>query len=115
MKTLLNNNQGFSLLEALVAAVVFIIASMGLFSSFTVQRQSLEHSGRRLQAAIFAQEVLEDLRAKVDQTNWDSGDLQIGGHTVVSADGRYTATYTVSEDAVTKMRKVDLVVSWNEP
>lgn len=115
MKTLLKNTQGFSLLEALVAAVVFVIATTGLFSVFTTQRQSLDRSSRRLQAANFAKEVLEDLRAKVDQSNWDTGDMQIGNHSITSADGRYTADYVVSEDATTKVRKVDLTVTWNEP
>jgi len=106
------NKKGVSLIEVIIAALIFSITSAGLFSTFSAQRIATERSQRQLQAAYYARQVLEELRAKVDQQNWDSGDLSIGTHNVTS--GIFTASYEVTEDS-TGLRRVNLTVTWNEP
>ena len=124
MATMRNNNEdkGFSLVEVMMATLIFAIAAAGLFSTFRVQREYSNRSERKLQAAYCGRQVLEELRAKVDQRNWDSGDLQEGNHTYnlfSSPCNIFTATYTVTNVVINSVntggRKVSLNVTWNEP
>jgi len=115
-----NHKSGFSLIEVIMAAVIFSIAAVGLFSTFSVQRESSDRSERRLQAAYCGRQVLEELRAKIDQRNWDSGYLQEGVHppllsyTLAPPCDAYLVNYTVANVA-TGGRKVTLNITWNEP
>ena len=107
------NQNGASLVEVLIAALIFTIAATGLFTTFASQRETTKRSQRQVQAAYYGRQVLEELRSKVDQRNWDSGDLQEGVHNLAPS-GPYSATYTVTTTA-NGGRKVDLTITWNEP
>ncbi len=106
------NQNGVSLVEIIIAALIFTIAATGLLTTFASQRETSQRSQRKVQAAYYGRQVLEELRSKVDQRNWDSGDLSEGVHTLSS--GQYNATYTVTATA-NGGRKVDLNITWNEP
>lgn len=107
------NQNGVSLVEVLITSLIFVVAATGLLATFSSQRSTVKRSQRQVQAAYYGRQVLEELRSKVDQRNWDSGDLQEGAHTL-PASGPYTATYTVTTTA-NGGRKVDLTITWNEP
>ena len=111
------NQKGISLVEVLVASVIFSVAALGMFSTLSMMRVSSDVSDKKLGAAYFGRQVLEELRAKVDQRSYnDPGSLlSIGNHTYVNTNPQspYTATYTVTLDP-TGARKVDLSVSWTE-
>ena len=62
-----NKQFGFTLVEVVIAGVVFGIATVGLFSVLSSSRVSSDASKRELQAAYLGKELLEELRAKVDQ------------------------------------------------
>ena len=124
MGTMRNNNEdkGFSLIEVIMAALIFAIATGGLFSTFRVQREYSNKSERKLQAAYCGRQVLEELRSKIDQRNWDSGNLQEGTRTYTFASApcsAFTAAYTVTNVVINSVttggRKVTLNVNWNEP
>ena len=76
---LVRKNAGFSLVEVIIATVIFSIASVGLFSTFSSMREASARSERRLQAAYYAKQLLEDLRAKVDQSIWGAGANPVWG------------------------------------
>ena len=79
-KTLLiKNSCGFTLVEVIISSVIFSIAAVGLFSTFTAMREASARSERRLQAAYYEKQLLEDLRAKVDQGIWGSGAAPLWG------------------------------------
>ena len=105
-------------MEVTIAALIFSIAAVGLFSAFQAQRMTTEQTEKRLEAGYVAREVLEDLRTKVDPANWGPGGLLENGTTQTRTIGRsnmnYTVTYTVTEPNP-GIRRVDLTVSWNEP
>jgi len=112
-------NNGLSLIEVLISAVLFSIAALGMFSTLSMMRVSSDVSDKRLGAAYFGRQCLEQLRAKVDQRAFSGADytneLSLGVHNCpVDPNGVYSATYTVTEDATTKARKVNLSVTWNE-
>ena len=62
-------NNGFSLVEIIAASLIFSISAAGLFSVFSIQRESSEKSEHRLKAALLTRQLLEDLRAKVNPRN----------------------------------------------
>lgn len=97
-------------MEAALAAIIFAIAAAGIFSTVAVMRQPGAESEDRIGAAYFGQQVLENLRAKVDQGTWDTGELDPNRtHTVTS--GIYTATYNVTTES-SGAKKVTLQVTW---
>ena len=115
--------KGFSILETSIAALIFSIASLGNLSTIAALKQPAHVTEQKVYAAYYGQQILEDLRAKVDQRNWNdpSSLLAISppAHTssTVINNVTYTATYTVTEDAsisdpAKRPRKVDLTISW---
>ena len=115
-----SRNSGFSLVEVIVASLIFTITIAGVLSSIAILKPPAEFSERGVDAADYAQSILENLRAKVDVRTWnDPNDgtltsLSPGAHTgpaVVISGVTYTATYTVTSDA-TGGRQVDMTVTW---
>ncbi len=116
-KRLVRRDKGFSIVEVTMAAVVFSITAIGIITTISVLRAPSAESERRTVAAYYGQQLLEDLRAKVDQRIWASGDLSIGNHTFSNAiNGKtYTASYIVTEVYSGGPRRVALTVDWTEP
>lgn len=112
MKFSKKDNTGFSIMEAALAAVIFAVAAAGIFSTIAVMRQPAVESEERIGAAYYAQQILEDLRAKVDQGNLaaNTGDLSTGNHSAGSS-GIYSADYVVTPQA-NGSRKVTVTVTW---
>lgn len=114
----INNKNGISLVEVIVAAVIFVIAAFGMFSTLSMMRVSSDATDERLQAAYFGRQILEELRAKVDQrafcaTTGDFiNDLSVGVHNYPDPGGQFTSQYNVTEDPITHVRRVDLTIQW---
>ena len=107
-------NKGFSIVEATVSAIIFVIATAGVLSMISATRQSASVSEEETGAVYYGQQILEELRASVDQTSWDTGGLTVGSHTL--SFGLYTATYSVTDvPGGNGVRKVTLDIVWNEP
>lgn len=108
------NYKAFSLVEVIVASLVFALAVGGFFSALsTLQRPSTGlNDEESVKAAEFGKKVLEDLRKEVHAGTWNSGNLGIGSYRVT--DGKYVAVYTVSNvnASATSPRKVDVRVTW---
>ncbi len=114
-KNLKNIKTGFSLVEVLVASILFLITVAGLFAAFSQSRVNSEHVDKRLQAAYIGRQVLEELRAKVDQRTWDvlNSDLSLGSHSMTR--NIFIINYVVSEDAsYPNTRKVVMNITWTE-
>jgi Tfp pilus assembly protein PilV len=104
-------HNGFSMVEAMVAALVLSISVLGAFATISSQKAPAAQSDQRVLAALAAKKFLEDLRGKVNATDYqnNTGELSTNVHPPVVV-GAYTFTYTVT--AVGNARKVDLTVSW---
>lgn len=63
-------NQGFTLLEIMVAMVVLASAVSGLFASFIAAEKFVSRSRRRLAAINACRLIAEDLKAAVSQREW---------------------------------------------
>jgi prepilin-type N-terminal cleavage/methylation domain-containing protein len=112
-------SKGFSLVEVMVASLIFSIAVIGIYASLaTVKEQSLNISDKGLGAALCAQQFLESRRAAVDMRDWNAagsllaitGGLQNGA--VCNQSGvNYTVQYQIAA-AGGNARKATVIVTW---
>jgi Tfp pilus assembly protein PilV len=98
----------FTLLEVLLASVIFVISVAGVFATLSAVRQPVLQKERSLTAAVFGQQELEILRSQVNANNIDpatgnyiaGNPLAVGSHAlapVFDQNGtKYTISYTVS-------------------
>jgi prepilin-type N-terminal cleavage/methylation domain-containing protein len=105
------NKKGFSIMESLVAAMIFSIGVVGVFAAMSSQKAPSEESDDRIKAALAGKQLLESLRSKVNAADYaaNTGELSLGAHNVSL--GTWTATYTVT-NAGNNVRKVDLTITW---
>lgn len=120
-----NENIGLSLVEILVATIILLIAALGTFGVLASMRGQSSGSERELQAAYFGRQMLEELRAKVDQGTWNSWYLTCDGatypwpgpfvnHTFFNTfNGQ--AFYNCADLGTPPVRQVNLIINWNEP
>ena len=116
MNKLVQYIHGFSLVEVMVAGVIFSIAVVGVFSSLAAVKKPIHTSDKSLDAALCGQQVLEGLRASVDASNWneDSSPLKLKPDYAPASVGAcvgYTLEYAVT-DAGNGARKVTLTVAF---
>ena len=114
------NNTAFSLLEILLASVIFVITIGGIFATLNAVRTPVASKNSALTAAVFGKQVLETLRNQVNNqaaSNFYSVcsgscttfDLELGVHAVtlptsgiswptaaISTANSNTLNYTVS-------------------
>jgi Tfp pilus assembly protein PilV len=87
------NNTAFSLLEILLASIIFIISIGGVFATLNAVRVPVANKENALSAAVFGKQVLEALRSQVSEqaglnfyTNCGTGctdfSLALGTHNV---------------------------------
>ena len=117
-------NAAFSLVEVVVASLIFTVTIAGVLSSIAILKPPADFSEKGIEATYYAQKVLEDLRSKVDARTWNDpndgtlSSLAPGAHASppVVIDGvAYTATYIVTPDVVGGQeigREVSMTVSW---
>lgn len=124
---------GFTLVEILVALVILALAVGGIMSSFISSQRFISRSQRRLQAANYAREVLEQLRDGVNAQYWASAGndkldikgwtdciagpinppLQINLATLAAFNAR--CDYMVVSESATGYRAVTVRIEWDEP
>ncbi len=75
------NSSGFSLLEILLASIIFIISVGGIFVTIAAVRRPVMDRGSSLAASVFGKQVLEALRSRVDaSTYYGLCTLNANGH-----------------------------------
>ena len=67
-----DNTGGFSIVEVVVAALIFAIAAAGFYSAVVGLTQQTEPLNQRAKAAFIGKQILEDLRTSVNAENWGS-------------------------------------------
>ena len=112
-----NSQKGFTMVEAVVAALVFAAVVVGIFSTTAALKKPAVVSDKKLTAAYYGKQILEDLRSKVDQRDWNSGQLNLGVHGPVTINNptynvTYSVTYTVNTIPGSSARQVFLKVQW---
>ncbi len=110
-------NRAFTMIEVVVATVIFSLAMAGIFASISNLRQPAVESTQEVTAAFIGKRILEDLRGEVNAETWQAGKLAPGIHNnlppITQGNQTYTATYTVTDDTDgTSARQVTLNISW---
>lgn len=98
-----SNNSGFSVTEVIVAALVFALVTVGLFSSVTALNEPAKESVESVTAAYIGKQILDDFRKEVSAGTWAGGPLDPAGSpytlNAITVDGiTYTPVYTVVND-----------------
>lgn len=119
-------NAAFTLLEVLLAAIIFIISVGGVFATLNYVRQPVLEKERALTAAIMGKQFLESLRSQISAANlvngvWQ-GNFALGTSSFTENDQQgtqYNISYTVScADGTTTCGNYDtplavnLTVNW---
>ncbi len=116
------DKKAFTLVEVIVAAVVFAGAAMLSFAAVGRLKLSENVSVYRLNAALMAKKVLDGLSKDVNAQTWSSGNLTVGTHGGITdpdfppykvTDPSPTASYVVSNSG--SCRKVVITVTWTAP
>jgi len=110
--------QGFTMVEVVVAAVIFALAAAGIFATISAMQQPAVESEEEIKAAFMAKRVLDEFRNNVDASLWSDPMWDPAGnpHTLgdVIIDGiTYTPTYDVT-DMPDGSKKVDVTISWTK-
>ncbi|OGX07835.1 MAG: hypothetical protein A2Z88_08710 [Omnitrophica WOR_2 bacterium GWA2_47_8] len=105
---------GFSIIEVVVAAVIFSIAAAGILAMSSIAgRPKAARSERAIGAALFAQQLLAWYRTKVEATSYNTGNLAEGNYTFNT--GIYSAFVQIRNDTSGAGRFINIKVDWNEP
>ena len=117
MKILRNHKGLASLMEILVASLIFIIAVFGVVSSISLLTPHSEDASKRLRAAYLAKDFLDELRGSITVDAWNNalGNLALGSHAPqqVTIDGvTYTVNWTVASAAGGLLRQITIQVTY---
>jgi prepilin-type N-terminal cleavage/methylation domain-containing protein len=113
---LIQNKQGFSMLEVLIAMCLLTIAMMGLITLQSRGIRGNDLGNRTSQGIALAQGKLEELiNDYATDQNRDEGALVVGTENNIGTDGIFTRVSSVQTDTpVTDSHTIDVRVTWND-
>jgi type IV pilus assembly protein PilV len=96
----IDNQKGFTIIEALIAITLLAV---GILAAATMQISAItgnSHANRVTEATVLATDLLEELMAAPwdDPALAEDPALDPEGHSRVSADGKYTLSWTVVDN-----------------
>lgn len=107
--------QAFSLMEVILAAVVFTLAAAGFFTVLTTARQPVAGTDQALRATQEGRKFLEDLGKDLGEDTWMRDEYNPALNPHIVQRGIYTMTYnieqTVAADSLSP-KKIRLKVTW---
>ena len=120
MKQRTKKSQGFTMVEVVVAAVIFALTAAGFYATIAALTSPAESASKRVTAAFLAKQKLEELRTAVNADDWekthDVGYLLEENYPysedVVVDHVTYHIDYTLTPDGNTDGREIDLQVTW---
>jgi hypothetical protein len=117
----MHKKNGLSLVEIMVASVIFSLVIVGLVSVFTSGNKHVVHIRERMASAQLGKLFIDPLQAYVRQDTWVLGnELSVdgvgkpGGSQVIN-NRTFTETHDVSPVAGTNLRRVISTITWTEP
>jgi prepilin-type N-terminal cleavage/methylation domain-containing protein len=115
-KRIILHQHGFSMVEVIVAAVLFATTAAGVFATISFTNRKVE-SDTRTQAVAFAKKILGQLNEHVNSSTWDQSNNSLtvkDDPYVVPADADFpgcTGSYLVSDPDGNGGRKVVIEVT----
>jgi len=112
----INTKSGFTLVEVVVAVLVFSLSIAGLLSVLANLNRPAAESFEEVQAIYAGKEFLENLRQAVDASTWDDSGSALAPavHTTSASSPSgmaFNAVYNVTSDT-SGGRWVDLNINW---
>ena len=97
-KTLKKKKNGFTLLEVIIAAIIFTITAAGLLTAISMTRRPAQESTAKVQAMFRLKQLMDSLASQVSANtwNWVSSNLAIGNYTY--SEGVYNIIYEVTAE-----------------
>jgi len=106
----LKRSKGFSLIEVMIALVILAVALLALAGLMITTTKNTSFGGHMTEAATFAQDKLEQLRA----SPWAG--IIAGADTQVGATGiSYARSWTVADNPNGDQRWVTITMNWTDP
>lgn len=114
---LLRVQDGFSMVEVIVATLIFAMATAGILATLSALSRPAAESVEDVQAAFIAKEIIENLRSQITADSWKdpSGAFANGSHqqTITRGERTYFIVYNVTDDAAgTGAKEVIVNVAW---
>jgi type IV pilus assembly protein PilV len=105
----LRKSAGFTLLEILIALIIFSIGILALTSLTVTATRTGSYGGRMTEAVTFAQDKLEELKA----SSW--GNIVSGGDQKTGPTGvNYTRNWKVLEKETRNLKTVSITIDWKD-
>ena len=95
-KTLKKNKNGFSLLEVIIAAVIFTITAAGLLTVISLTRRPAQNSRAKVQAMFRLKLLLDQLSSLVSADRWFNNASNLAVGTYNYSDGVYNISYVIT-------------------
>jgi prepilin-type N-terminal cleavage/methylation domain-containing protein len=120
----MRKKKGFSLVEVMVAAVLFSLLMLGMFSVFVSASKHITHARERMTSSQLGEFFIDPLQIYVRQDTWDSNGLSLGSSAGVTQNinnRNFTEVHAVADGttdsalAGTDLRRVTSTISWIEP
>ncbi|OGX16369.1 MAG: hypothetical protein A2166_06405 [Omnitrophica WOR_2 bacterium RBG_13_41_10] len=116
------NKKGLTLLEILVATMLFALVMTGLANVFLAGKRHLIHSKSRISGAEINKFFLDPLQMDVRQDTWSTaGNCLTSTGSSCSSEARtldtivYNVNWSIGPGPITNLRKVTATISWTEP
>jgi len=106
-KSVIIKNDGFSILEVVMASAIFAIGILGVCALQTAAIKTISSSNYITTGTTNAQDKLEELL----ELPFSDSDLSIGGHTESNPPSGYTITWTVAANT-SSSKSVAVTSSW---
>ena len=102
------NSKGFTLIEVLIALVILAVSLLALAGLMTTTTKNTASGGRLTEAATFAQDKLEELRA----IKWD--DVLTNSDSVTGSTGiTYTRSWEIVDTGT--LKDIVIIIRWDDP
>ncbi len=117
------NNRAFTLVEVIMASIIFMLVMLGLLGIFAAGNMHVVHSRERMTSSELGKFFVDPLQNAVRWDTWTSGaavnPLTVGTTpTVIKRvnERDFSYYYTISNHpSDSEIRKVVTTINWNEP
>ncbi|MBF0122034.1 MAG: hypothetical protein HQL21_01335 [Candidatus Omnitrophica bacterium] len=116
MRNIKKSVKAFSMVEVIVASIILMTTITLVFGTIANTRKPVVVSTRKLRAATYAQEVLDTLRTRVNDSEWNNATvLKEGDHylnEILAAPTGVSGTYKIKDE--NGFKKVTANVTYND-
>lgn len=113
----MHHKSGFTLLEIIIATIIFSLTVLGLLGVFVSGNNWVLHFRERSTSAELGKLFVDPLQADVRQDTWGSPNSLSTTPSPVNQtvnNKPFSATYVTSNVAGTQVRRVETTINWTE-